>query len=156
LIKLQFLDLFGDGEWIQKASNRHLILFSRQRTFLFTRKRGADDSLLSDRAKVSKIEQSQVQAQSFMGTYTTPQAGATVQWPAAYAQKTPAQVAAPVPGPTAIPAPAAAPAAAWTPSYPAQVPLQFIGLYIFRYEVLGKEKLKNEESMAKSSDHDLF
>jgi pre-mRNA-processing factor 39 len=123
LIKLQFLDLFGDGEWVKKASNRHAMLFSRQRTVLFTRKRGADDSLLSDRTKVAKIEQSQVQAQSFVGTYTNPQAGATVQWPIAYAQKTPAQVASPVPAPTANPASAAAPAAAWTPQYPAQVTL---------------------------------
>lgn len=131
--------MFGDGESIKKASNRHVMLFSRQRTVLFTRKRSAEDSLLSDRAKVSKIEQSPVQAQSFTGTYTNPQTGATMQWPTAYAQKTPAQVAAPSPVPTGTPAlnpvgtPAAtatAPAAAaWAPPYPAQVPLQCIGLY---------------------------
>lgn len=134
LNKLQFLDFFGDNESIKKANNRHVMLFSRQRSVLLTRKRSADDFLLSDRAKVSKIEQTQVQAQSLVGTYSNPQAGATIQWPTAYAQKTPAQVAAPAPAPTTAPslnpvaapaATAAAPAAAWAPSYPAQVPLHF-------------------------------
>lgn len=120
------------------------MLFSRQRSVLLTRKRSADDSLLSDRAKVSKIEQTQVQAQSLVGTYSNPQAGPTTQWPAAYAQKTPPQVAAPAPAPTTAPAlnpvaapaaTAAAPAAAWAPSYPAQVPLH---LNKFIYEPFDK------------------
>ncbi|KAJ3682409.1 hypothetical protein LUZ60_014982 [Juncus effusus] len=93
-IFLEFLDLFGDLETIKKATKKHNILFSRQRSVLSTRKRSSDDSFSSDRAKRLKtgVDQSQTQAQ-VQSTYPAVQTQdpAQAQWTAgAYAQKAPA------------------------------------------------------------------
>uniref|UniRef100_A0A7N0TQA8 Pre-mRNA-processing factor 39 n=1 Tax=Kalanchoe fedtschenkoi TaxID=63787 RepID=A0A7N0TQA8_KALFE len=75
-IYLEFLDLFGDAQSVQKADDRHAKLFDRHRSFSELRKRSAEDHLVSDRAKLARPDS----AQSAMGAYQTPQN----QWPGGY------------------------------------------------------------------------
>ncbi|KAL5219139.1 hypothetical protein ABZP36_019823 [Zizania latifolia] len=53
-IFLEFLDLFGDAQAIKKATNRHIALFSRKRSVLSSKKRRADDPIMSDRDKLAR------------------------------------------------------------------------------------------------------
>lgn len=53
-IFLEFLDIFGDAQSIKKATTRHTILFSRKRSVLPSKKRRADDAVMSDRDKIAK------------------------------------------------------------------------------------------------------
>ncbi|KAL6867622.1 hypothetical protein ACP4OV_015646 [Aristida adscensionis] len=55
-IFLEFLDLFGDAKSIKKALNRHTSLFSCKRSILPSKKRKADDAILSDRDKLAKTQ----------------------------------------------------------------------------------------------------
>lgn len=77
------MDLFGDAQSIKKAENRHSILFLRHRPALVSRKRSADDTFASDRAKMAKTGDG---GQSIMGAYPNAQS----QWPSGYGQKAPA------------------------------------------------------------------
>jgi len=51
---LQFLDLFGDAKSIKKSLTRHTTLFSCKRSILPSKKRKADDAIVSDRDKLAK------------------------------------------------------------------------------------------------------
>uniref|UniRef100_J3LLA6 Suppressor of forked domain-containing protein n=1 Tax=Oryza brachyantha TaxID=4533 RepID=J3LLA6_ORYBR len=53
-IFLEFLDLFGDAQAIKKATNRHIAHFSRKRSILLSKKRRADDAIISDREKMAR------------------------------------------------------------------------------------------------------
>ncbi|KAL6648586.1 hypothetical protein ACP70R_012810 [Stipagrostis hirtigluma subsp. patula] len=53
-IFLEFLDLFGDAKSIKKALNRHTTLFSCKRSILPSKKRKADDAIVSERDKLAK------------------------------------------------------------------------------------------------------
>ncbi|XP_073001173.1 pre-mRNA-processing factor 39-1 isoform X2 [Typha latifolia] len=81
-IFLEFLDLFGDAQSIKKASNRHAMLFLRQKSMLVSKKRSADDCVASDRSKMAKTGDP---GQSVMGAYPNSQS----QWPGGYGQKAP-------------------------------------------------------------------
>ncbi|XP_042394457.1 pre-mRNA-processing factor 39-like isoform X1 [Zingiber officinale] len=83
-IFLEFLDLFGDAQSIKKASNRHAILFLRQKGMVVSKKRHAEDFLASDNAKMAKNFHEP--GQSALGAYTNVQS----QWPAGYGQTAPA------------------------------------------------------------------
>lgn len=76
---LQFLDLFGDAASIKKADDRHAKLFLRHRTSSDSKKRQADDYLVSEKTKLAK---SAVAASnpSVAGAFP----GAQNQWPAGY------------------------------------------------------------------------
>ncbi|GJN08694.1 hypothetical protein PR202_ga26645 [Eleusine coracana subsp. coracana] len=75
-IFLEFLDLFGDAKLIKKALARHTTLFSCKRSILATKKRKADDSIVSDRDKMAKTGG----AHPVMGT--DPNASNPPTWPA--------------------------------------------------------------------------
>ncbi|XP_062216513.1 pre-mRNA-processing factor 39-1-like [Phragmites australis] len=53
-IFLEFLDLFGDAKAIKKALARHTTLFSCKRSILPSKKRKADDAIVSDIDKLAK------------------------------------------------------------------------------------------------------
>ncbi|KAG2542600.1 hypothetical protein PVAP13_9NG648700 [Panicum virgatum] len=53
-IFLEFLDLFGDAKSIKKSLTRHTTLFSCKRSILPSKKRKADDAIVSDRDKLAK------------------------------------------------------------------------------------------------------
>ncbi|XP_016466924.1 pre-mRNA-processing factor 39-1 [Nicotiana tabacum] len=78
-IFLEFLDLFGDAASIKKADDRHAKLFLRHRTSSDSKKRQADDYLVSEKTKLAK---SAVAASnpSVAGAFP----GAQNQWPAGY------------------------------------------------------------------------
>lgn len=76
---LQFLDLFGDAQSVKKADYRHSKLFSSHKSTAESRKRHADDYLVSDRTKFAKSLVS-TSAPSVMGAYPTTQN----QWAAGY------------------------------------------------------------------------
>ncbi|WOL10648.1 pre-mRNA-processing factor 39 isoform X1 [Canna indica] len=102
-ILLEFLDIFGDAQSIKKASNRHALLFLRQKGMLVSKKRHAEDFLASDNAKMAKNISDP--SQSVMGSYPNVQN----QWPAGYGQTTPAW-------PTTT-----QPQAQWNPGYASHV-----------------------------------
>ncbi|CAN6460459.1 unnamed protein product [Victoria cruziana] len=76
-IFLEFLDLFGDAQAIKKAENRHAKLFSHQKSTSESRKRGADDFLSSDKAKLARtyagLSTVASPVQSIMGAYPNSQ-----------------------------------------------------------------------------------
>ncbi|XP_031482561.1 pre-mRNA-processing factor 39-1 isoform X1 [Nymphaea colorata] len=76
-IFLEFLDLFGDAQAIKKAENRHAKLFSHQKSTSESRKRGADDFLSSDKAKLARtyagLSTVASPVQSIMGAYPNAQ-----------------------------------------------------------------------------------
>ncbi|EPS68551.1 hypothetical protein M569_06212, partial [Genlisea aurea] len=53
-IFMEFLDIFGDVELIKKGYNRHVKLFSRQRSSRESKKRHAEEYLISERGKFAK------------------------------------------------------------------------------------------------------
>ncbi|PWZ53817.1 hypothetical protein Zm00014a_016290 [Zea mays] len=75
-IFLEFLDLFGDAKSINKASTRHTTFFSCKRSILPSKKRKADDAVLSDRDKFAKTGSVQ------SATGTDPNASNPPVWPA--------------------------------------------------------------------------
>jgi pre-mRNA-processing factor 39 len=126
-IFLEFLDLFGDAKSIKKALTRHTGLFSSKRSILTTKKRKADDYMVSDRDKMAKTGV----AHPVMGTdpnapnppvWPATSGASGQQWGAAY----PPQAAYPAYGnydyshqmPQS--APQAAAYGAYPPTYPAQ------------------------------------
>jgi pre-mRNA-processing factor 39 len=70
------LDLFGDAKSIRKASTRHTTLFSCKRSILPSKKRKADDAVVSDRDKFAKTGSVQ------SATGTDPNASNPPVWPA--------------------------------------------------------------------------
>ncbi|KAJ1298242.1 hypothetical protein BS78_01G438800 [Paspalum vaginatum] len=76
-IFLEFLDLFGDAKSIKKALTRHTTLFSCKRSILPSKKRKADDAIVSDRDKLAKTGATQ------SVTGTDPNAPNPPVWPAA-------------------------------------------------------------------------
>ncbi|CAL4921418.1 unnamed protein product [Urochloa decumbens] len=125
-IFLEFLDLFGDAKSIKKALTRHTTIFLCKRSILPSKKRRADDAIVSDRDKVAKT------GGTLPVTGTDPNApnppvwpvtseASGQQWGAAYAP----QAAYPAYGTYdyshQMPQPAAQAAyGAYPPSYPAQ------------------------------------
>ncbi|XP_042417525.1 pre-mRNA-processing factor 39-like isoform X3 [Zingiber officinale] len=83
-IFLEFLDLFGDAQSIKKASNRHALLFLRQKGLMISKKRHSEDFLASDNAKM--VKNFHEPGLSMLGAYPNVQS----QWPASYGQATPA------------------------------------------------------------------
>ncbi|OEL33725.1 Pre-mRNA-processing factor 39 [Dichanthelium oligosanthes] len=123
---LQFLDLFGDAKSMKKALTRHTTLFSCKRSILPSKKRKADDAIVSDRDKLAKTGGTQ----PVMGTdpnapnppvWPATSEASGQQWGAAY----PPQAAYPAYGTYDYshqmpqPAPQAA-YGAYPPTYPAQ------------------------------------
>lgn len=51
---LQFLDLFGDAQSIKKANDRHTKLFLHHKCTSESKKRHAEDFLVSDKTKLAK------------------------------------------------------------------------------------------------------
>jgi hypothetical protein len=70
------LDLFGDAKSIKKALTRHTTLFSCKRSILQSKKRKADDAVVSDRDKFAKTGATQ------SATGTDPNASNPPVWPA--------------------------------------------------------------------------
>ncbi|XP_019165649.1 PREDICTED: pre-mRNA-processing factor 39 [Ipomoea nil] len=81
-IFLEFLDLFGDAQSIKKADDRHAKLFLRNRTSSESKKRHAEDYLVSDKTKMSKGV-APAAAASVMGSYP----GGQNQWPGGYSSQ---------------------------------------------------------------------
>ncbi|EEE58564.1 hypothetical protein OsJ_09874 [Oryza sativa Japonica Group] len=127
-IFLEFLDLFGDAQAIKKATNRHLTHFSRKRSMLSSKKRRADDVIMSDRDKLARIGDG---TQPVVGTdpnaHNPPVWPATSeasgqQWGAAYAPQAtyPAYGTYDYSHQMPQSAPQAAAYGAYPPTYPAQ------------------------------------
>lgn len=76
---LQFLDLFGDAATIKKADDRHTKLFLRHRTSSVSKKRQAEDYIVSEKTKLAKSAVAAANP-SVVGAYP----GAQNQWPAGY------------------------------------------------------------------------
>lgn len=76
---MQFLDLFGDTPSIKKADDRHAKLFLRHRTSSDSKKRQAEDYIVSEKTKLAKSAVAATNP-SVVGAYP----GAQNQWPAGY------------------------------------------------------------------------
>ncbi|XP_022874562.1 pre-mRNA-processing factor 39-like isoform X2 [Olea europaea var. sylvestris] len=88
-IFLEFLDLFGDAQSIQKADYRHAKLFLRHRSTSESKKRHSEDYLISDKTKLAKSVTPSTP--SIVGAFPNTQN----PWPAGYGvqpQATQAQV----------------------------------------------------------------
>ncbi|KAI4967096.1 hypothetical protein ZWY2020_031053 [Hordeum vulgare] len=127
-IYLEFLDTFGDIQLIKKATTRHTILFSRKRSILPSKKRRADDAVMSGRDKMAKTGDG---TQPVMGTdpnahnpavWPATSEASAQQWGAAYAQQAayPAYGAYDYSQQMPQSAPQAAAYGAYPPTYPAQ------------------------------------
>ncbi|KAJ4851330.1 hypothetical protein Tsubulata_005696 [Turnera subulata] len=80
-IFLEFLGIFGETQSIKKAADRHTKLFLPHRSKTEIKKRNAEDSLASDKAKAAKqYADATSPAQSLISAYGTAQN----QWPAGY------------------------------------------------------------------------
>ncbi|KAK9137986.1 hypothetical protein Sjap_008580 [Stephania japonica] len=91
-IYLEFVDLFGDLQLIKKAGDRHLKLFLPHKSAPESKKRSADDLLVSDKTKMAKVYGGTPSpAQSLMGAYPSGQG----QWTAGYGSQTQAWPQAP-------------------------------------------------------------
>ncbi|XP_057480000.1 pre-mRNA-processing factor 39-1-like isoform X2 [Actinidia eriantha] len=81
IIFLEFLDLFGDAQSIKKADDRHAKLFLHHKSTPESKKRNAEDFLVSDKLKLAKSYSSlPTSAPSVMGAYPSSQN----QWAAGY------------------------------------------------------------------------
>ncbi|KAI3449821.1 hypothetical protein Pfo_006486 [Paulownia fortunei] len=78
-IFLEFVDLFGDAQSVKKADYRHAKLFLHHKSTAESKKRHAEDYLVSDRTKLAKSLVS-TSAPSVMGAYPSTQN----QWAAGY------------------------------------------------------------------------
>ncbi|WCJ38216.1 Pre-mRNA-processing factor 39-1 [Euphorbia peplus] len=102
-IFLEFLGMFGDAQSIKKADDRHAKLFLPHKSKSELKKRHAEDSLTSDKAKLARsYADTTSPAQSVMGAYPSTQN----QWPAGYGAQ-----------PQAWPPATQAQAPQWTPGY---------------------------------------
>ncbi|XP_058207837.1 pre-mRNA-processing factor 39-1-like [Rhododendron vialii] len=73
-IFLEFLDLFGDASSIKKADDRHAKLFLHHKSTSESKKRNAEDFLVSDKTKVAKSYSGvPTSAPSVMGAYPNAQ-----------------------------------------------------------------------------------
>ncbi|KAI8574356.1 hypothetical protein RHMOL_Rhmol01G0347800 [Rhododendron molle] len=73
-IFLEFLDLFGDANSIKKADDRHAKLFLHHKSTSESKKRNAEDFLVSDKTKVAKSYSGvPTSAPSVMGAYPNAQ-----------------------------------------------------------------------------------
>ncbi|KAM7521754.1 hypothetical protein LguiA_011656 [Lonicera macranthoides] len=79
-IFLEFLDLFGDAQSIKKADDRHAKLFVHHKSASESKKRHAEDFLVSDKTKLAKSGVLSSPAPSVMGAYQ----GAQNQWATGY------------------------------------------------------------------------
>ncbi|KAF5960700.1 hypothetical protein HYC85_001909 [Camellia sinensis] len=80
-IFLEFLDLFADAQSIKKADDRHAKLFLHHKSTSESKKRNAEDILVSDKTKVAKSYSGvPTSAPSVMGAYPSVQN----QWAAGY------------------------------------------------------------------------
>ncbi|XP_052211283.1 pre-mRNA-processing factor 39-1 isoform X2 [Diospyros lotus] len=80
-IFLEFLDLFGDAQSIKRADDRHAKLFLHHKSTSESKKRNAEDFLVSDKTKLAKSYSAvPVTAPSVMGAYPNAQN----QWAAGY------------------------------------------------------------------------
>lgn len=78
-IFLEFLDLFGDTQSIKKADDRHVKLFLHHKSTSESKKRHAEDFLVSDKTKLAKSSMLS-SSPSVMGAYQSTQN----QWAAGY------------------------------------------------------------------------
>lgn len=70
----QFLDLFGDANSIKKADDRHARLFLHHKSTSESKKRNAEDFLVSDKTKIAKSYSGvPTSAPSVMGAYPNAQ-----------------------------------------------------------------------------------
>ncbi|XAR58675.1 hypothetical protein NMG60_11014160 [Bertholletia excelsa] len=84
-IFLEFLDLFGDAQSIKKADDRHAKLFLHNKSTSESKKRNAEDFLVSDKAKLAKSYSGvPTSSSSVMGAYPSAQN----QWAAGYGVQT--------------------------------------------------------------------
>ncbi|XP_071919102.1 pre-mRNA-processing factor 39-1 isoform X3 [Coffea arabica] len=111
-IFLEFLDLFGDAESIKKADDRHAKLFLSHGSSPESKKRLAEDYLISDKTKLAKSSLPS-SAPSVMGAYPNAQN----QWPAGYGL------------PQGWPQVAQGQAQQWTPGYAQQSAYSAYGAY---------------------------
>ncbi|GFZ20190.1 tetratricopeptide repeat (TPR)-like superfamily protein [Actinidia rufa] len=81
IIFFEFLDLFGDAQSIKKADDRHAKLFLHHKSTPESKKRNAEDFLVSDKLKLAKSYSGvPTSAPSVMGAYPSSQN----QWAAGY------------------------------------------------------------------------
>ncbi|KAL6976382.1 hypothetical protein U1Q18_025168 [Sarracenia purpurea var. burkii] len=81
LYYVEFLDLFGDAQSIKKVDNRHAKLFLPHKSTPETKKRNAEDILVSDKIKLAKPYSGiPTFAPYVMGAYPSAQN----QWPTVY------------------------------------------------------------------------
>ncbi|PSR89773.1 Pre-mRNA-processing factor like, partial [Actinidia chinensis var. chinensis] len=81
IIFSEFLDLFGDAQSIKKADDRHAKLFLHHKSTPESKKRNAEDFLVSDKLKLAKSYSGvPTSAPSVMGAYPSSQN----QWAAGY------------------------------------------------------------------------
>ncbi|XP_065875544.1 pre-mRNA-processing factor 39-1 [Euphorbia lathyris] len=105
-IFLEFLGMFGDAQSIKKADDRHAKLFLPHKSKSELKKRHAEDSLTSDKAKLARsYSDTTSPAQSLMGAYPSTQN----QWAAGYGVQA-----------QAWPPATQAQAPQWTPGYAQQ------------------------------------
>ncbi|GAB2281828.1 hypothetical protein Dimus_016392 [Dionaea muscipula] len=105
-IFLEFLGLFADAPAIKKATDRHARVFVPHRNSSQSRKRDADDFLVSDKAKLAKSYSGvPTTAPSVMGVYP----GGQAQWSAGYGSQ-----------PQSWPQATQAQGQPWNPSYTQQ------------------------------------
>ncbi|XP_059626092.1 pre-mRNA-processing factor 39-1 [Cornus florida] len=114
-IFLEFLDLFGDAQSIKKADDRHAKLFLHHKSTLESKKRQAEDTLVSDKTKLAKSYSGvPSSAPSVMGAYPSAQN----QWAAGYALQ-----------PQAWPQVTQAQGQQWNPGYAQQAAYGAYGTY---------------------------
>ncbi|KAL2470577.1 Tetratricopeptide repeat (TPR)-like superfamily protein [Abeliophyllum distichum] len=116
-IFLEFLDLFGDAHSIKKADDRHAKLFLRDRSTSESKKRHAEDYLISDKTKLAKSVTSS-STPSVVGAFPNTQN----QWPAGYGVQ-----------PQAWPQATQAQVPQWNPGYAQQAAYGAYGSYGTNY-----------------------
>ncbi|CAA3001589.1 pre-mRNA-processing factor 39-like isoform X1 [Olea europaea subsp. europaea] len=116
-IFLEFLDLFGDAQSVKKADDRHAKLFLRHRSTSESKKRHAEDYLISDKAKLAKSVTPSSNP-SVVGAFPNTQN----QWPAGYGVQ-----------PQAWPQAAQAQVPQWNPGYTQQAAYGSYGSYGTNY-----------------------
>ncbi|GFZ13493.1 tetratricopeptide repeat (TPR)-like superfamily protein [Actinidia rufa] len=80
-IYLEFLDLFGDAKSIKRADDRHAKIFLRHKSTSESKKRSAEDYLISEKTKLAKSYSNvPTSSPSVMGAYPNAQN----QWAAGY------------------------------------------------------------------------
>lgn len=119
---MQFLDLFGDAQSIKKADCRHSKLFSSHKSTAESRKRHAEDYLVSDRTKLAK-SLIPTSTNSVMGAYPSTQN----QWATGYGVQ-----------PQAWPQASQPQAQQWNLGYAQQVFVLSLSLSLLLFSILGK------------------